>query len=430
MYRTGLLSLALLGVSLLATAQKGKLNTGYIALSQNKFSDAITNLEAGLVNTEGYKDKDFAKAYAKLGVAYVGVLETGDLFKKQFPDAALRAYKAFEKVPQYDPQNTYKAEIDGKAGVLGNSLAQQAYEFYKSAREIIDANPTGVPQAQKPRLDSLFRVAGEFLTGAETTFKRVGVTVYGIYALRGFVNLERADTAAVIKDFEQTIAAYDPTKLEEEDKQIPYLHRLLVIFYDQYEKNPQKALDFAKVALEKFPEDNELRDAQMSVILNRVAAEPAYLDEALTRFKAETERSPGDVLILVNYGVLLDRKDPVAAAEVYRSVLKLDPGNYAANRNLGKFYLDRGDVIAKDGEAIRENMSITNRNARIDDYNKRVLANNEKLLAELKLALPYLERAYQTDDKDYELLQALVTICTQLNLIDKANEYKRIKDAR
>jgi len=95
----------------------------------------------------------------------------------------------------------------------------------------------------------------------------------------------------------------------------------------------------------------------------------------------------------------------------YNRVLKIEPNNLEANSNMGLlFYNESVNIITQ-----------------IDYVNIEAFRVVEtETIALFKKALPFMQKAYDSDPNDKSTLEALAGIYHSLNEFDKSDTYKKL----
>jgi tetratricopeptide (TPR) repeat protein len=186
-----------------------------------------------------------------------------------------------------------------------------------------------------------------------------------------------------------------------------------VIYYELNKlDNPEKALEFAKLAQEKYPDENSFNKTEVDILikLNK-------LDDAIDELKEAIEKEPENAFLYTNLGLLYDSQDkPEAAVEQYKKALEFNPSDRYSLINLAVFYVGQGDEIYK--KAIDMDIST---------YRKEGAKVEEEARVEWKKAIPYLEKVLETDDTDELALQNIHAVYIKLKDVENA---KKIEDRR
>ena len=181
-----------------------------------------------------------------------------------------------------------------------------------------------------------------------------------------------------------------------------------VIYYELNElDNPDKAMEFAKVAMEKFPDDHNFKKTAIDILIKQ-----DKIDEAIANLKVAIEEEPENSMLYTNLGLLYDSQEKFEAAkEAYEKALEINPEERFALINLAVFYIGKGDKINK-----------TAIDMDVATYRKE----GAKLEAAAKLewdkALPYLLKVLEADDADELALQNLHAVYFKLKDYESAKK--------
>jgi tetratricopeptide (TPR) repeat protein len=181
-----------------------------------------------------------------------------------------------------------------------------------------------------------------------------------------------------------------------------------VIYYELNElENPEKAMEFTKVAIDKFPEDTNFKKTAIDILIKM-----DKIDEAIANLKVAIEEEPENSTLYTNLGLLYDSQDNFeAATEQYEKALAINPTERFALINLAVYYIGKGDKINK--KAVDMD---------VNTYRKE----GAKLEAAAKLewdkALPYLLKVLEADDADELALQNLHAVYFKLKDYENAKK--------
>ena len=162
--------------------------------------------------------------------------------------------------------------------------------------------------------------------------------------------------------------------------------------------------------ISKYPQDKDLTTRQFNLYLMSGKASEAY---------AEAEKSiqldPTNANLYLNKGILAEQLNKPSEAEAaYKKAIELNAGLFDAQYNMGTFYYNQGVEMNKKANDIKDN-------AKYEAAKKQA---DEKF----KVALPYLEKAFELNKKDTGVLQSLKVLYSRagnqekVNMINKAIE--------
>lgn len=171
-----------------------------------------------------------------------------------------------------------------------------------------------------------------------------------------------------------------------------------------------KAVETYKKGIDKYPGSSSILIVELiNYYLSSGKAQEAidYLDLAI-------KTTPDNASYYFAKGSLYDNfyKDYPKATENYKKAIELDPNYFDAIYNMGALYFNR--AVEKYEEAVKETD-----NAK---YEAIKALSDEKM----KEALPYLEKAYQLNNKDIPTVESLRNIYYRLNMNEKLEEFTKI----
>lgn len=430
------ISMLLLGIGLSSGlwAQQSIVTGAAIEFDSKNFESAITEINKALQKPELLKPNVLAKAYVIRGKSSLEILQKGlrgdKKLLEKFPDLAEKAYDDFEKAKQNDEKGTFKDQMNMYRPLLAQALLIRSNEL------IAEKN---------------FAKAGDLANKSDVTYKSMGQDFYTVHIIKGSIKLAMAttkDSVAAVSDLEAGLASFDKSlatakdaKAKEEllkDASIPQVYAILITLYGRSQKNITKAMEVATKAKEKFPNDESIKRAELDLYLM-----PDLFDKALAKFEEETKKNPNDITAQLAYAGLLEKKaeslekgghDPsidaqvaqimTKAMDVYKIVLAKDLSKDPRHASLANYNMG----ALQNNMALRMNAKMND--AKEDDDYNRYKAEKKKYLIE---AYKYMEKAYSIDPKALGTVNALVTICANLNTgdadtkiyADKFTEYKR-----
>ncbi len=182
----------------------------------------------------------------------------------------------------------------------------------------------------------------------------------------------------------------------------------IVIYYFNTEfDNPEKALEYVKIAQEKYPDDLGLRKTEIDLLLKM-----DKIDEAIENLKNLIEKEPNNAMLYSFLGMMYDTKgEEDKAMEEYKKALEINPNDKSSLINLAVFYINRGDEINK--KAIE--MDVTT-------YNKKGAAVEAQAKEEWAKAVPLLEKVLENEPEDALALQNLQAVYVKMKEMDKAKK--------
>jgi tetratricopeptide (TPR) repeat protein len=219
-------------------------------------------------------------------------------------------------------------------------------------------------------------------------------TLYMYYA--GRAALDNKDYSTANKHFEQA-ASYN---FEE-----PYFY---VVRKQAYFGSGDTAAG-VKVIRDGFTKYPENQNIMIEMINYYLVSKQS--DEALKMLAVAKAGDPTNVSYTFTEATIYDNLGKAEQAEaLYKEAIKMQPDYFDANYNLGAFYYNKAVKIYEAASKISDNT----------EFEKLQLQGND----ELKLAIPYLEKASEIDPTDKTTLDSLRQIYYRLKMDDKLNEVK------
>ena len=174
----------------------------------------------------------------------------------------------------------------------------------------------------------------------------------------------------------------------------------IVVYYELNKlDNPEKAMEYAKLAMEKYPEDNNFRKTAVDILIKM-----DKMDEAIENLKKAIVSEPENAMLYSNLGMLYDsQEDYENAVAQYKMALEIDPANRFSLINLAVFYVGQGDKIMK----VVNDMSIK-------EYNKNIDKAEKEAAVEYHKAIPLLLKVVELDENDELGLQNLQAVYAKL----------------
>lgn len=379
---------ATLPSTLLAQLNEGIIAVGAPGSTSTNFEKGIGLILEGLKNEKPekpYKDSQKAKAYTRLGQAYMKVAAAGPLFAAKYPEPLLDAYSAFTKAIEFDKDKKMEAEIKADMRSLSSQLVNAGNNAFGEKKDM--------------------KKAVEYCTASIGAYNYTATKFYGAYQLRGYSYIQIPDTANAIKDFEMALKTFkeEPVKDHESDHKV--LYRYLCILYATFDKNPQKALDIINEGRRTYPDDQEIKQQELDLYLRY----PELYEKALVRFEEETRNNPNDYMTWIAFGGLLENKDKTKAIEAYKKAASLKPEDFRVNFSIGAFYINDAVDLQKKAQNITDG--------------KELEKANEQVRGQLRQAMPYLEKAHEAKPDNYDVISALISVYTNVGgMDDKAME--------
>lgn len=380
MKKLNLLLIFLVVSTLVSFAQpKPKIEKAKALLDKNEITEAKSIIDAAI---EYEKTKDNTKTWYYRGLIYQAINISEDPAVQNLSDNSFEeAVEAFKKVKEMEGENgTYYIFSEQQLNSLYSSVfntAAEAYqnEEYEKAIENFDKAKTIYPD--------------------DTT-----AWMYAGYAANQLDNIDLA-----LENFEY---------LAEHKMADVNVHRNIIYTYRAVEKDTAQAIAAAKRAREQFPDDPELKQDEITllIIANQV-------DEAKEKIQAAIEENPDNHVLYYEMGYLYDASDQLdEAIEWYKKSIDKNPEYFDALYNLGVDYYNKGADILHQAQEMD-----------LDTYKKEGKKVEEQANEVFKQALPYFERAHEVRPDDIGTLETLQTLYSLMKNYDKVNEVQQKLEA-
>ena len=365
-----------------AAAQKGKLNEAkssyqnYYAMANLKqteeaaksLNEAKTAIEEVVVHE---KTQGEPEAYLYKSLIY-SAMANDSTMQDASTDAIQISYDALKKAKELDQENELKEE--------DLTTAEQNLYVASYNKGINAYNDQSFETALK-----YFKVATDVNPTDTTLYLNTGVTAE-----------KMGDTALAIQSY---------AKLAELGYKDPAIYAVLANLYFR-QNQEEEALGVLKRGLDLFPGNKDLMITELNYHLEKGEA-----SKQIDKIEASVEADPGNKALWYALGVAYNEIDSISAAEdAYKKALEIDPNYYEANINMGVIAIDRANQVIQEANAIPQNKA--------QEYEAKIAEYKEAL----KGALVFLEKAYQSEQKDRNLLSTMREIYVKLGDTARSEE--------
>ncbi|WP_031429181.1 tetratricopeptide repeat protein [Flavimarina sp. Hel_I_48] len=216
------------------------------------------------------------------------------------------------------------------------------------------------------------------------------------------------------RDLMVKAGSHEDPKMETTPAKSPEITEKIALIYMQKGED-QKALDAMADAREQNPDNVDLmkNEAELYRKLDMTAEYEAAMDKIIAK-------DPNNPDLLVNLGISANNAgNPEKAMEYYKKALEIDPSNAIANLNTAVA------LLAKDKELVDQMNSLGTSAA----DNKKYEAFKKERMDVYKDAIPYLEKAAESDPDNLEVTRTLFNIHSQLGNTEKAATFKEKLDS-
>ena len=365
--------------------------------------------------------------------------------KKQKPNInkalkALQDGNIAEAKQTIDDATTYEKTMDdGKTWYYRGLIYAAIDTTSNSAVKALADDPFKTAMESFAKADQMAKAGSEYFTTDPTNVIPVTKTqqiaqLANYYLNRGAALYERDSLEEAMKNFEKTqVVLPDDTiayfyggivanSMEDYDKAIANMEKyiekggtssdaysVMINTYSGPKDDKEKALETARKAKEKFPNNPEFPKVEIGLLI-----EMNQIEEAKKGLETAVVREPDNKQYQFYLGYVNSKLEKWEDAKKnFTQALKIDPSYFDAQYYLAQVYLiDAGKIMDQV------------KNLGISAADKRKQAELDKLLVEkYKIALPHWEKAEALKPNDMDVLDRLRTIYYYLG--DDANE-KRV----
>ena len=364
-------------ITITAFAQSKNVNKANTAFTKKEYAEAIAFIEPAM---QDEKTKDKGRTWYIRAQIYGDIAMSEDEAVKSLdPDAMMKAVDSYNKVLAIEKEGTnYHGLAQINLSTLTGTVMNKGVEAFQSDDF----------EGAMAAFDQYSKIVPNDTTGF-------------IYAALMAQQLERYED--VVKYYEGVfnLDYYPKNALN------------TVIYYELNQlENPEKAMEFAKLAMEKHPEDNNFRKTTVDILIKM-----DKIDEAITKLMAAIENEPENSMLYTNLGLLYDSQENFeGAVEQYEKALAINPNERFALINLAVFYISQGDNINK-----------TAIDMDVATYRKEGAKYEAEAKVEWEKAIPYLDKVLEADDTDELALQNLHAVYFKLKDYENA---KKVENRR
>lgn len=186
------------------------------------------------------------------------------------------------------------------------------------------------------------------------------------------------------------------------------IRNISLILADKGDK--KAAIEAIKEARVENPDDISLITTQADLYYDL-----KDMENYKTTIKEALEKSPNDAVLIYNLGIISSRSNQAVDAEKYfKRAIEINPKYFDAYANLAELKL------SEDAKYVAELKKLTSS----DKDNKRFTVIRAEQYKIYNAALPYLEKAYELNNKDTAISATLLSVYRALELTDKAKALK------
>lgn len=359
-------------------AQKAELQSAMNYVKWNDFEKAKTSIDKCVANES---TMNMAKTWYWSGFIHQAIADSKDeKLASLKPGALEQALKSYQKALELDKDNDYTREINEKMGNI-------AFNY-------MDA---GINNFQEKKYE-------EALTNFEI----------GIKVKKDFFNL--TDTNGINNCALSAYKSAQYAKAAVYYNQVISLNagdaRTFIALSNSYlnQNDTTSAIKALGQGIAKYPQDKDLTSRQFNLYLLSGKASEAYVEA-----EKSIQLDPTNANLYLNKGILAEQLNKPEEAEAsYKKAIELNAGLFDAQYNMGTFYYNQGVDMNRKANDIKDN--------------KKYEAAKKQADEKFKVALPYLEKAFELNRKDTGVLQSLKVLYSRagnqekVNMINKAIE--------
>lgn len=405
--KKNVLLLAALGMTVVGFAQKTEIKEAKKALKKGDAQTALTQLNAAEGVIDSADDKTQATYYQLLGDAYTSIAKAGD------SDAFQSAINAYHKANA----DEVAEKLQGiSADLVNAAVKDNQEEKYNDA-----ASKLYLSYSISPK-DTLFL----YYAASSAVSGRDYDTALNYYEMLKDLNYDGSEmkyTAVDVETGERTempkaqrdimvkAGTYKDPKDEKSDSKRAEIIKNIALIYTQQGEDDK--------AMEAYIEARKTNPSDVTLILNQANLyfKQGDKEKFKTMMSEAVKVDPTNPDLYYNIGVInMEQGDLEAARSSYLKSIELDPNYINAILNLSTSYVNEGNGLVEQMNAIRGNSAKD-----IAKYDA-LKAQKEDLF---KQAAVVLEDGLKTNPGNMELLEQLKNIYGALS--DFAN-YKRIQD--
>ncbi|UKJ06341.1 tetratricopeptide repeat protein [Solitalea lacus] len=182
----------------------------------------------------------------------------------------------------------------------------------------------------------------------------------------------------------------------------PYIYHQLAELY-KADGNKEAAVAALEKGRKLFPSDNTLMIDEINFYLNEGKS-----DVIIEKLNKAIATDPKNKTLYFTLGVTYENiKKQAEAIAAYKKALEIDPNYFDANYNLGALYYNEAAEIIKKANMLPSN--------KVKEYD----AERAKFQKKASEALPYLEKAYEVNPKDRNVMISLKEVYARTNQKEK-----------
>lgn len=353
-------------------AQYDKIYIGVQKTHKGYYDEAIPDLEAGLRDLSVLSERDKARAYTHLAIAY---LQAGidPAMKSKFKSPFLQSLEAIKKAEAADKEKAYQSTLTSIQPILQDALFNDAVRAYN---------------------DNKLKTC---ITYAEAS-SRLAPEDYTAKALLGLALLHQNKNEEASQQLDKAISIFQTSnKKVSAEIATAYVQSTSILLQ---KGDPQSAQKLATEGISLFRSYPEV--IRKLTLMDLIAFEksPNPLSRGREAFEAAIKKYPQEYDIQRTYAALLidqgDEKDKAKGYSLFQKIQQRLPEDYEANAYLAARHIAEANAI----------------NATLDPGldDRQYAAIESKVVASLEKAYPYVKVAYEKKPEEKQWLNQLVSI--------------------
>ena len=366
--------------------QKPNISKALKSLEEGQLAEAKEMIDAATTYEKTMND---GKTWYYRGLIYAAIDTTSNsAFKSLAEDPFKTAMESFAKADQLGKEGSEYFTPDPTGGIMMETKTQQ---IAKLANHYLNRGAALYQDDSLAQALVLFEKTQEVLPSPDDTIA---------YFYAGIVANSMEEHDKAIDNLEKYIEGGGTS---------PDAHSVIINTYSGPKEDKEKALEAARRAKEKFPENGEFPKVEIGLLI-----ELERIEEAKKGLEEAVVREPDNKTYHFYLGYVNSKLENYEEAKKnFEQALRLDPSYFDAQYYLAQVYLiDAAKIMDQ-----VKNLGIT-------AADRKKQAELDKLLvAKYKDALPHWEKAEKLKPNDLDVLDRLRTIYYYLG--DDANE-KRV----
>lgn len=407
--------LALISFSL--TAQRKEIGKAEQLMDEGEYYLAKKEIDKVTPATVQTKSKSLqARYYRAVGMIYLG-LNAGELSNPKELKKAITSFKEIEKLGKHAKA---KEGMDAVKEVLLSQVMnfekKEKYDnAYHNALLLYELQPRDTLYLYYAANHAFYAEMDAEATELFTKLKEMDFKgnkmVYSVVdkatgIRRDFLSKNERDAYLRFGEFEK------PSSRRLEPLNGEVLRKLAILYYDAGKDS--EAENLFKTARKQHPNDFKIVQAEAGYY-QAIGAFDKYEKTYKDLIESDRENAPAYYMILANDAV--EKEDYTEARTYYGEALALDS-------SFGPAYRGMALMIVKEGEE-EVNQEIHNLKEE-EKTPEKIEEVQEKRKVIYNKALPYLEKSYEYDEENLQLLEMLYKIHFQLGNKEKAEHYRKI----